>query len=313
MALRDLLRPANDDTDLEHEAHGLAQQMPALLVEAGRVAHTVTHGIHGRRRRGPGETFWQFRHFEDSDSTALVDWRRSASSDHLFVREREWEAAHTVWLWPDLSPSMRFHSHLCQVPKQSRAIVLALALGELLTRAGERIGLIGHMPVTAHRNAAQRMAETLSRVLADQRNFASLPESDGLRRFSECILLSDFLEPAERVVETIEQMAALGLRGHMVQILDPAEETLPYSGRVLFEDAEQDEHVLTGKAEILREAYQARIQAHRDTLVSRAQHLEWSFMVHHTDRPAEEALLALFSRLGGMDRDYRFANVPGRG
>jgi len=113
--------------------------MPALLIEAQRVAHTVTHGSHGRRRAGPGETFWQFRHFDYNDSRAGIDWRRSGSSDHLFVREREWEAAHPVWLWVDLSPSMRFRSRLSNTTKESRAVVLWLALGVAVAVAGWRI------------------------------------------------------------------------------------------------------------------------------------------------------------------------------
>jgi uncharacterized protein (DUF58 family) len=124
----------------EAEAHGLAARMPALLVESQRVAHTVAHGTHGRRRPGPGETFWQFRHYDHSDPASGIDWRRSASSDNLFVREREWEAAHTVWLWVDLSPSMRFRSSLSKTSKESRAVVLSLALAELLARGGERVG-----------------------------------------------------------------------------------------------------------------------------------------------------------------------------
>ena len=102
--------------------------MPALLIEAQRVAHTVAHGTHGRRRAGPGETFWQFRLYDRNDPATGIDWRRSASSDRLFVREREWEAAHTAWLWVDLSPSMRFRSQLTKTSKESRAVVLALAM-----------------------------------------------------------------------------------------------------------------------------------------------------------------------------------------
>ncbi|HYH70868.1 MAG TPA: DUF58 domain-containing protein, partial [Methyloceanibacter sp.] len=120
--------------------------MPSLLVEAQRVAHTVTHGTHGRRRAGPGETFWQFRHFDQNDSHAGIDWRRSGSSDTLYVREREWEAAHTVWLWVDLSPSMQFRSRLAKILKESRAVVLGLALTELLARGGERVGVMGGLP-----------------------------------------------------------------------------------------------------------------------------------------------------------------------
>ena len=127
----------------EAEAHSLAARIPALLIESQRIAHTVAHGTHGRRRAGPGDTFWQFRHYDQNDSVTGIDWRRSASSDTLFVREREWEAAHTVWLWVDLSPSMRFRSRLAKVTKESRAVVLALALAELLARGGERIGLLG--------------------------------------------------------------------------------------------------------------------------------------------------------------------------
>ena len=144
----------------ESEAHQLAARMPALLIEAQRVAHTVTHGIHGRRRAGPGETFWQFRHFDQNDSYSRVDWRRSASSDNIFVREREWEAAHTAWLWVDLSPSMRFQSHLAPCSKEHRAVVLALSLSDLLGRGGERIGVFGGRPYTG-RHVAYRIAEAL--------------------------------------------------------------------------------------------------------------------------------------------------------
>src|SRR5674476_529356 len=125
---------------LEREAHGLADRLPEILIDAKRIAQTVAHGLHGRRRAGPGETFWQFRQFQSSDTLRQIDWRRSASSDHLFVREREWEAAHTVWLWVDLSPSMHFRSSLSKTSKESRSVVLALALTELLARGGERVG-----------------------------------------------------------------------------------------------------------------------------------------------------------------------------
>ena len=168
--------------------------MPALLIEAQRVAHTVTHGTHGRRRAGPGETFWQFRHFDHNDSQGGIDWRRSASSDHLFVREREWEAAHTVWLWVDLSPSMHFRSSLSKTLKDSRAVVLALALSELLARGGERVGVLGNVPFTG-RNATRRIAEVLVRN-ADKAK--SLPPPARLSRFSECLLFSDWLEPSRR-------------------------------------------------------------------------------------------------------------------
>jgi uncharacterized protein (DUF58 family) len=285
----------------EAEAHALAARIPALLIESQRVAHTVAHGTHGRRRAGPGETFWQFRHYDLNDARSGIDWRRSASSDHLFVREREWEAAHTVWLWADLSPSMRFRSSLSRVTKESRALVLALALAELLARGGERVGLLGGPPFTG-RSAARRVAELL---LADTSE-ASLPPKAKLSRFSECLLISDFLEPVGELAERCEEIASQGVRGHLIQVLDPAEETLPYAGRTEFAASEGRDRVIAGRAETLRERYQERLNRHRRDLLEMTRKLGWSFIVHHTDRPSEEAVLAIHSLLAGLDRDYRY-------
>jgi uncharacterized protein (DUF58 family) len=297
-ARRRTLQPFSGE---EAEAHGLAARMPALLIESQRVAHTVAHGTHGRRRAGPGETFWQFRHYDHNDPASGIDWRRSASSDNLFVREREWEAAHTVWLWVDLSPSMRFRSSLSKVTKESRAIVLTLALAELLARGGERVGVLGGLPFTG-RSAARRVAEVLLGDTSD----ASLPPKAKLSRFSECLLFSDFLEPIGATTDRLEMIAAQGVRGHLVQVLDPAEETLPYAGRTEFAASEGRDRVIAGRAETLREQYQERLKRHRTDLLELTQRLGWSFLMHHTDRPAEEPVLVVHNRLAGLERDYRY-------
>lgn len=275
--------------------------MPALLIESQRVAHTVAHGTHGRRRAGPGETFWQFRHFDQNDAQSGIDWRRSASSDHLFVREREWEAAHTVWVWVDLSPSMRFRSSLAKVTKESRALVLALALADLLARGGERVGVFGRPPFTG-RAAARRVAQ----ILMSDTSEASLPPNAKLSRFSECLLFSDFLEPVADMAARFGEIAAQGVRGHLIEVLDPAEETLPYTGRTEFAASEGRDRVIAGRAEALRERYQERLKRHRADLAEITRRLGWSFLVHHTDRPPEEAVLSVHTQLAGLERDYRY-------
>ncbi len=291
--------------DLELSAHALAKRLPALLIEASRVAQTVAHGIHGRRRAGPGETFWQFRHYASGDSVPTIDWRRSASSDHLYVREREWEAAHTLWLWPDLSPSMRFRSHLAQDLKRDRALVLAFAIGELALGGGERIALLDGVPPSAGRKTVQKIAVALVQQEKDGVEFSSLPPRLPLSRFSECLFFSDFLDPPEELAEVCAYIAGQGVRGHLVQILDPAEETLPYQGRIEFSGVESGERVLAGRAEDLRKAYTARIELHKQAIADIARRLEWSYLLHHTNRPAGEALLALHTYLSGGASSYR--------
>jgi uncharacterized protein (DUF58 family) len=291
---------------LERDAHGVADRLPDLLLEADRIAQTVAHGIHGRRRAGPGETFWQFRTYESQDSAQLIDWRRSASSDHLYVREREWEAAHTLWLWPDLSPSMAFSSHLSSVTKRDRALVLTLAVAELLVRSGERVGLLGVTQPTSSRRASTRIAEAIASHADVPQLVSGRPTNTRVSRFSGVILLSDFLDPIDHVRECIELLAANGAMGHLIQVLDPAEETLPYEGRTEFLGMEGGETWIADRAESLRARYQARLKAHRDELQSLAVRLGWSFMVHHTDRPPTEPLLSLIMRLEGREQDYRW-------
>lgn len=295
--------------DLELPAHGLAQRLPALLIEASRVAQTVAHGIHGRRRAGPGETFWQFRQFERGDGVQNIDWRRSASSDQLYIREREWEAAHTLWIWPDLSPSMVFRSHLATDAKRDRAVVLAFAIGELALQGGERIGLLGGGAPSSARHTVQNMAVSLARQEKEGAEFPSLPPRSRLRRFTECVLFSDFLDPPEKLAEICEHLAGQGVRGNLVQILDPAEETLPYKGRVEFEGIETNDHLLAGRAEDLRTKYIGRLTAHKTAIAEIAHRLQWSYMVHHTGRPAGEVLLALHTHLSGQASDYRAAGI----
>ncbi len=154
------------------ESRTLAAAIPRLILEARRVAATVIHGLHGRRRAGPGENFWQYRRFVSGEPASRVDWRRSARDDHLYVREQEWEAAHTVWIWPDRSPSMAFASPLVRDTKLYRTLVVALALAEILVQGGERVGIPGLMHPTGSRNVVERMAQA---IVHDRGERTSLP------------------------------------------------------------------------------------------------------------------------------------------
>ena len=273
----------------------LVAAMPRLVLEARRVAASVFHGLHGRRRAGPGENFWQYRRFMSGEPASRVDWRRSARDDHLYVREREWEAAHTVWIWPDLSPSMQFASPLVWETKLDRALVLAFALGELLVRGGERVGIPGVMRPTANRAVTERMAEALIHASGAPQ---SLPPPFVAGPRDEVCVLGDLLSPAAELVGIIAKLAANGAGGHVVQIVDPAEETFPYAGRIEFLEPEGAGSITVGRAESWRDDYVRRIAEHRDAIRAETDRRSWSFAVHRTDRPASELLLALRARMG---------------
>lgn len=276
-----------------HPARQVADIVPDLLVAAERIANTIALGLHGRKRAGPGETFWQFRTYEQGESAQRIDWRRSASQDGLLVREREWEAAHTVWLWADITSSMAYRSNLTDTPKRDRAILLTLALAIILTRSGERVGLLGAMPASGDRNAADKIAQLLPTLQAP----TALPMGAAPKRFTDCVVFSDFLDSVDDINQGIARLSAFGARGHLVQINDPIEESFPFSGRVEFNEQEAGLQLTAGRAELYKAAYQARLADRRDRLQSFCRKMGWTFAVHHTDRPVSEALMALYTRL----------------
>ena len=289
---------ADEPFRLLSDAEKASENLPDLLLEARRVARTIMTGWHGRRMAGPGESFWQFRPFVEGENASAIDWRRSARDDTIFIKDREWEAAQTAWLWLDLTKSMQFGSSLSGITKRNRAIVLTLAMTELLASSGERTGLLGHSRATTRRNAAEIYAERIARA-GTLKSDQGMPAPDGINRFSEVILFGDFLDPIADLETFLQQIARAGTKGHVVQILDPVEEAFPYQGRVEFQDPESGMKVTASRAQSYREEYRERLESRRLAVKDLCSRLDWTFLVHHTDRPASEAVLTLYNRLAG--------------
>ena len=280
--------PGRHETDA---ALTLAQRLPRLVLEARRVAATLSHGIHGRRRAGVGETFWQFRPFVTGEAAQRIDWRRSGRDDRLYVREREWEAAQNVWRWIDRSASMGYVSSLAQAPKVERALVLGMALADIFVNAGERVGLLGLMRAHASRQIAEKIAETIA---ADPSGLDDdLPPRAPIGRFDEAILVSDFLSPVEAIAAVVAGIAGRGARGHLVMIVDPVEETFPFSGQAVLHEPEAGIELRVGDAGSWGQAYRDRIRLHRDAIEDLARRRGWTLTIHRTDRPTTEAALRL--------------------
>ncbi|MFZ1171072.1 MAG: DUF58 domain-containing protein [Bradyrhizobium sp.] len=288
------------------ESRTLAASLPRLVLEARRIAANVIHGLHGRRRAGAGESFWQYRRFVSGEPAQRVDWRRSARDDHLYVREQEWEAAHTVWLWPDRSPSMAFASKDARDSKLERALIVTFALAELLVEGGERVGIPGLISPTASRNIIDKMAQAM---LHDDADRPSLPPSFVPSPLSEIVVLSDFWSPISDIRAMLAVLSASGAHGALIQVVDPAEETFPYSGRVEFVEPEDGNVIIAGRAERWASDYVARVALHREQIRIETGKLDWLFSTHTTSRSAAELLLFLHSGMMVSKGSARSATV----
>lgn len=281
---------------LRQSAEALAAPLPPLLAAAAHLAASALPGAHGRRRAGTGDEFWQFR--PAAGASGRIDWRRSGRGDEVFVRQTEWQAARSVNLWVDGGQAMDFTSERNRATKGAHARLLAMALGLLLLRGGERVGLAHpDYPPRAGQAQAARVAQGLS-VAAESAEHTA-PDLSQAPIGGVALLFSDFLGDLDAVEVALGQAAQRHLRGALVQVLDPAEEGFPFDGRTRFESMSGHLSFETLRAGDLRAAYMERLAQRRDRLSQLARHAGWDFATVHTATPASVGLLWLYNLVGG--------------
>lgn len=283
--------------DLRAGAEAESGGLPALVLSSERLAALIAPGAHGLRRGGPGEDFWQYRPAREGDTARSIDWRRSARSDAQFVRDREAQTAEAAVIWASAGQGMSYRGATDRPSKRDRARLLAMALGMVLLRGGERVGLAGQPP-RAGRMQTDRLAQGLA-MQAEAGTDADQPPLTALRPNQRVVLISDFLGDPAWVTDYLARAAALGVSGALLQVLDPDEEVFPFDGAVLFRSVSGRTSHDTRDAAGLRAAYLARLAERRDLLTRSAQGAGWHFGTHDTATPPAAALMWLYQVLGG--------------
>lgn len=290
----------NPATSLRARSEVEAGRLPPLLARADQLAGTLLLGDHGRRRAGVGDDFWQYRPAQPGDSRRMIDHRRSARGDQQFVREREWQIAQSVMLWVDQGASMRFASNDRLEPKIDRARLLALATAVLLVRGGERVGLTGTaLPPRRGRQQVLRLAESFVKNAEDD---YQPPEHRAMIPRARAVFISDFLGHMDEVRLALTKAADRGVRGVLLQILDPSEEEFPFRGRTIFESVGGTLRHETLKANDLRDRYLDRLAGRKQELQELCHLTGWQLGLHHTGDSAQSALLWLWRALDGGTR-----------
>jgi len=284
-------------TLLRRDAQEEAARFPALLARAEHLAGTVLLGEHGRRRAGMGDDFWQYRPLRAGDSVRSIDWRRSARGDEQFVREREWQIAQSVQLWVDGGASMRFSSDKDLPSKGDRARLIGLATAILLIRGGERVGFTGwSLPPRNGDVQILRLSEALSEDATEE---YSEPEARGIIPHARALFVSDFLGDIDPVEAALTKAADRGVRGVLLQVLDPTEESFPFKGRTIFQSMGGGIAHETLKAGELRDRYLDRLNERKDRLDRLSRLTGWQYMCHHTSDSAQSALLWVYRAMDG--------------
>lgn len=269
---------------LRKSAENLAEKVPDLKTAALRTAFQVLHGSHPLRKAGQGETFWQFREYRPGDAPLSIDWRQSGKSDRIQVREKELHRAQSFYFQIKSGTDMDFRSTESLPTKRKHAALLALTLALLHSREGELVAVAGRQ----RPGHSEKTLETFEHLLLNEEaeDFsANIPSHAGL------YLLSDFLEPPEKIENKLASFGARTHNGWMIQILDPAEINLPWRGRVQFENMRGQDRHLTDNAADIAAAYHERILAHIETVKALGAKNGWRHRLCRTDEDPVRALM----------------------
>ncbi len=271
-----------------HKAEEAAGALPGLIMAAEKAATSILSGDHAQRKSGMGEKFWQFREYDTSDRPQDIDWRQSAKGDRVYVREKEWQTTQTAMLWCQRNEGMDYHSQDTLPTKQDTAMTLTMALGILLSRAGEQIAPLEGSAMPGRSSLAiQNLGEQLI-----ENHTGDLPDT-ALRKIprnSSLILVGDFLAPSDEIKEIFDLLANQAQNAMVVQVLDPAELTLPFDGRVIFERSNANEQHHVDNVETIRTAYQERLHDHMGFIKDYCKKHQWNWLLHTTDEDISNTL-----------------------
>jgi uncharacterized protein (DUF58 family) len=221
-----------------------------LELRARRILDGLYSGQHANIVRGHSQDFSEHRPYNPGDDPKGLDWKIFGRTDRLVIRQYEEQTNIGAVVILDDSASMRFSSP-GRITKLDYAKTLAAALGYLVTRQGDAIGLISRqatLPSASARGHLERFFDALEK-----------DRPEGIWKMSD---LSDLMEDVDTVLSSLRSLAARKHEVIVIQIADPAERELPFDGPVIFTDMETGERLETN-ADAIRPAYQAVFDARR--------------------------------------------------
>ena len=283
------------------KAEELSSQISTLHIKANRIANTIWEGMHVRNKDGVGDNFWQFRKYEYGDPAHLIDWKKTAKSNETFIQEKESQTLQNFVIWRDTSRSMNFSSAENIDTKLFRANLLTLALTIILSKSGENIVLNGSdSKLLKGSEAVNFISNNINKQINN--NYISTPNIDEIKNNSHVILIGDFLTNLEYTKKVIKQLSNRGINGIIIHIVDPAEKSFPYKGRINFNGLEEEQNILIGKAESVRSQYKKAIKLHFDNLEKLAISYSWKYFLVPSDSDANISIFNICNALANFNK-----------
>ncbi len=278
-----------------------------LELMARNVVEGFINGLHRAPFFGASIDFAEHRGYVAGDDIRRVDWRLYARTDRYYVKQYEADTNTNLTVLFDVSKSMSFGSR--GIPKLEYGSFVAACLGYLAQRQRDRVGIItfdadivAHVPPSAkHFNV---MLQTLDRAKAERQGRLVEPltkMAEHLKRRGILVLISDFYEEPEIILEAIKPLKFLGNDLIVFHVLDPAEIDFDYDDASSFEDLESGEQIPVVPQSLAAE-YRGLIRAHIEALTTQFSEHRIDYTLLNTSEPLDRAL---FSYLSSRERLMR--------
>jgi uncharacterized protein (DUF58 family) len=288
---------------LRHRAEDLSAGLPSLMAAAEKAVSSLHTGEHAQRKTGSGEKFWQFRPYDSGDRPQDIDWRQSAKGDHLYIRQKEQQTAQTVLFWVQNDQGMYLQHARAQTSKYEAGVILSLALGLLLTRAGEHVGILNDPTRTGRStHAIDMLGQTLCQRPAALPTGPVLPIAATLPKRTSLVLCGDFMHPPAALDMTLRVLSEQASQGTLIQILDPLEYDLPHNGRAIFRPLDDSGEFPIANVASIRTAYQERLLAHIDTVRKIALRHRYGHVLYITRDDPRLALSSVWRQMAPQPR-----------
>jgi uncharacterized protein (DUF58 family) len=268
-----------------------------LGLNARYIVEGYMAGEHKSPYRGFAVEFAQHREYTHGDDTRHLDWKVLGRTDRYYIKQYEQETNYVANILLDGSASMKYASG--KLSKLQYGKMLAACLAYLVLHQGDAaaLGLFDtEMRDYTPRSDSQATIHRLISKLAafeprNQTNIATVLHDMArqIRRKGIVILISDFFDDEQGVLDGIQHLRFGGNEVIVFHILDPYELDFPFVGLVEFEGLEGAPKILTRPSEI-RRSYLREMEAFRLRLRDGCERNQCHYVLVNTAHPLEEVL-----------------------
>lgn len=278
-----------------------------LELMARTVVDGFINGLHRSPYLGLSLDFAEHRQYMPGDDIRRIDWRVFARTDRFYVKEYEADTNSNFMALLDVSKSMAYGSK--GITKLDYGRYLAASLAYFSHQQRDRVGLVTFdddvvdyvPPAAKHLDV---VLHTIDRVVPRKPGRLGPPlrkASETLRRRGIVVLISDFYEDVDAVIDAVTPLRGKGNDLIVFHILDPAEIEFPFDEAGSFEDLETGERIPI-VPETQRQRYRELIQNHVAELSRRFTQMRADYALFDTATPLDYALFTYLSNRERMSR-----------